>query len=194
MRVAICAMVVMVALVGTNFLGPIVPRASGGETRRTGPSSSAEGPDTAIERIRMTEMQEGRRLWEVEADKAELFEAKGEAVLIQVVEPVRIVIYNAQETLTSFAQKVIVDLRTKDLRLIGRVRSESSQGTKIFTERVDWSAGKRQISTDAPVVIEKEGYQIRGKGMVADTALERVTIRERIASEVTLSGEREQER
>ncbi len=187
-------MVVTAAFVGMNFLGPIVPRATGGETRPTVPSSSAEKPDTAAERVRMTETQEGRRLWEVEADRAELFEEKGKAILIQVVDPVRIVIYNGEETLTSFAQKVIVDLGTKDLQLIGRVRSESSQGTKIFTERVNWSAGKRQISTDAPVVIEKEGYQIRGKGMVADTALERVTIHERITSEMTLSGEREQER
>jgi LPS export ABC transporter protein LptC len=192
MRVAFRVVVVTVALAGMNLLAPRIAGATEGQSRPAAPPSSAAEPDTAIERVRMTETQRGKRLWEVEADRAEVFEDQGKAVLIQVVRPVRIVIYNDEETLTSFAKKVVVNLRTKDLQLIGQVRSESSQGTKIFTELVSWSARRRQISTDAPVVIEKEGYQIRGKGMVADTVLERVTIRERIASTITLSGKREQ--
>lgn len=192
MRAACRIVVVTVALLGISFLGSGVAWAAAGQVSPAVSPTSAEKPDTAIERIRMTETERGKRLWEVEADRAKLFEDKGKAILIQVVDPVRIVIYNGDETLTSFAEKVVVDLKTKDLELIGNVRSESSQGTKIFTELVNWSAGKRQITTDAPVVIEKEGYQIRGKGMVADTGLERVTVRERIASEVTLSGKREQ--
>lgn len=190
---AVCHIVVVtVALLGMSFPGSRVPRAAAGQTSPAVSPASSEEPDTAIERIRMTETQGGKRLWEVEADRAKLFEDKRKAILTQVVDPVRIVIYNGDETLTSFAQKVVVDLKTKDLELIGNVRSESSQGTKIFTELVTWSAGKRQITTDAPVVIEKEGYQIRGKGMVADTGLERLTVRERIASEITLSRKREQ--
>jgi LPS export ABC transporter protein LptC len=192
MRAACRIMVVTVALLGMSFLGSGVSGATAGQASPAVSPASSQVPDTAIERIRMTETQRGKRLWEVEADRAKLYEDKGKAILIQVVDPVRIVIYNGDETLTSFAEKVVVDLKTKDLELIGSVRSESSQGTKMFTELVKWSAGKRQITTDAPVVIEKEGYQIRGKGMVADTSLERVTVHERIASEITLSKEREQ--
>ncbi|MFQ5960552.1 MAG: LPS export ABC transporter periplasmic protein LptC [Candidatus Methylomirabilales bacterium] len=194
MRVTFRIVAVMGVLAGMSFLGPRVPGVTAEQTRPAVSPASPQGPDTAIERIRMIETQKGKRVWEVEADRAELFEDQGKAILIQVVDPVRIVIYNGEETLTSFAGKVIVDLKTKDLELIGSVRSESSQGTRIFTEFVSWSAGKRQISTDAPVVIEKEGYQIRGKGMVADTVLDQVTVHERIASEVTLSPEREQRR
>lgn len=193
MRVTFRIMMVMGALSVMTF-GPGVPGVTAEQTRPAVSPASPQRPDTAIERIRMTETQKGKRVWEVEADRAEVFEDQGKAILIQVVDPVRIVIYNGKETLTSFAGKVIVNLKTKDLELIGSVRSESSQGTRIFTEFVSWSAGKRQISTDAPVVIEKEGYQIRGKGMVADTVLEHVTVRERIASEVTLSRKREQGR
>lgn len=192
MRAACRIVVVTIALLGVSFLGSRVAWAGAGQVSPPVSPTSAEKPDTAIERIRMTETEKGKRLWEVEADRAKLFDDEGKAILIQVVDPVRIVIYNGDETLTSFAEKVIVDLKTKDLELIGNVRAESSQGTKIFTELVTWSAGKRQITTDAPVVIEKEGYQIRGKGMVADTGLERVTVRERIASEIAPSGKREQ--
>lgn len=194
MRVTFCIIMVTGALTGMGFLGARVPGVRAEQTRPAVSPASPQGPDTAIERIRMTETQKGKQVWEVEADRAEVFDDQGKAVLTQVADPVRIVIYNAGETLTSFAGKVIVDLKTKDLELIGSVRSESSQGTRMFTEFVSWSATKRQISTDAPVMIEKEGYQIRGKGMVADTVLEQVTVRERIASQVTLSRQREQGR
>ncbi len=191
MRVTFRIIMVTGALTGMGFLGARVPGVGAEQTRPAVSPASPQGPDTAIERIRMTETQKGKQVWEVEADRAEVFDDQGKAVLTQVADPVRIVIYNSGETLTSFAGKVIVDLKTKDLELIGSVRSESSQGTRMFTEFVSWSAGKRQISTDAPVMIEKEGYQIRGKGMVADTVLEQVTVRERIASQVTLSRQRE---
>lgn len=194
MRVTFRIIMVTGALTGMGFLGARVPGVGAEQTRPAVSPASPQGPDTAIERIRMTETQKGKQVWEVEADRAEVFDDQGKAVLTQVADPVRIVIYNSGETLTSFAGKVIVDLKTKDLELIGSVRSESSQGTRMFTEFVSWSAGKRQISTDAPVMIEKEGYQIRGKGMVADTVLEQVTVRERIASQVTLSRQREQGR
>ncbi len=191
MRIALHIAVVTVALVGVNPLGFPVPAASGSDDDLSLPSSSQQ-PNTAVERIRMTETRKGKRLWEVEADRGEMFEDQGKAVLVQVVEPVKIIIYEDGDTLTILSEKLVVDLRTKDLQLSGRVRSESSRGTKMFAERVSWSAEKRQIHTDVPVVIEKEGYQVRGKGMVADTVLERVTIHERITSEIRMSGEEEQ--
>ncbi|MFQ5881302.1 MAG: LPS export ABC transporter periplasmic protein LptC [Candidatus Methylomirabilales bacterium] len=154
------------------------------------PASPAQGPDAAIRGVRMIETRQGERLWEVEADKGEVFEDRGVAILMRGARPVRIVIYNGDEALTSFAEKAIVNLRTKDIQLTGQVQSESSKGTKIFTEVLNWSAGKRQLSTDAPVVVEKEGFQVQGKGMVADTILERMTIRERIASQINLSGKK----
>jgi LPS export ABC transporter protein LptC len=135
----------------------------------------------------MMETRQGERQWEVEADKADVLDDRGVAVLGKVVRPVRIVIYHGDETLVALAEKVIVDLKTKDLQLIGQVQAESNKGTRIFTEVLHWSATRRELTTDDPVVVEKEGFHIRGKGMVADTSLERMTFRERIASEVKLS-------
>lgn len=147
-----------------------------------------------MERIRLSETRMGERLWEVEADKGEVFEDRGIVILTRVVHPVRIVIHNGEESLTTFAEKAVVDLTTKDLQLFGHVRSESSGGTKFRAEHLTWSAGKRQISTDAPVVITRAGFEIQGKGMVADTVLERMTIREAVTSLVTLSRKGEHDR
>ncbi len=190
MRLLICTTAVTVALAGVSHVGPRILMA--GETASPAtPLPSTPSPDAAIQGVRMTETRQGELLWEVQADKAQVFEDRGIAILLRAIQPVRIVIYNDAETLISFAEKAVVDLKTKDLQLSGDVRSESSTGAKIFTDLLTWSARDRQIKTDAPVVIEKEGFHIQGIGMVADTILDRITIRERSASQVTLSGNRE---
>lgn len=189
MRLPLCAMAVAVVLAGVNFLGSGGPEVAAGQAR-----PSAEAPNAAIERFRIRETRKGERLWDVEADKAEVFEERGIAVLTRVVHPVQITIYWGKEQLVTFSEKAVVDLKTKNLQLSGRVRCESSEGTRIFSESLNWSAGNRKITTDAPVVITKGGVQIRGKGMEADTVLERMIIRERVVSQVTLSGRAEHRR
>lgn len=184
-----------VVLTGLNFLASGDVQVATGQTRpSTEAPSSGSGPGAAIERFRITETLKGKRLWDVEADKAEVFEGRGIAVLTRVVHPVQITIYRGEERVVCVADKAVVDLKTKDVQLTGRVRCESSQGPRIFSESLQWSAGHRRITTAAPVVIEKAGVQIRGRGMEADTVLERMIIRERIASQVTLSGSAEQRR
>jgi len=194
MRLPLCAMAVAVVLAGVIFLGSGGVEVAAGQARPSTEAPSGSGPNAAIERFRIRETRKGERLWDVEADRAEVFEERGIAVLTRVVHPVQITIYWDKGQLVTFSEKAVVDLKTKDLQLIGRVRCESSQGTRIFSESLKWSAGNRRITTDAPVVIEKAGFQIRGKGMEADTVLERMVIRERIASEVTLSGRAEHRR
>ena len=194
MRLPLCIMVVAVVLTGVNFLGSGGVKVAAGQARPSTEAPSGSGAGAAIERFRIRETRKGERLWDVEADRAEVFEGRGIAVLTRVVHPVQITIYRGEERVICFADKAVVDLKTKDLQLIGRVRCESSQGTRIFSESLKSSAGNRRITTDAPVVIEKAGFQIRGKGMEADTVLERMIIRERIASQVTLSGRADQRR
>ena len=194
MRLPLYAMAVAIVLAGVIFLGSGGVKVAAGQAKPSTEAPSGSGPNAAIERFRIRETQKGERLWDVEADRAEVFEERGIAVLTRVVHPVQITIYRGQERLVIFAEKAVVDLKTKNLQLIGHVRCESSQGARVFSESLNWSAGNRKITTDAPVVIEKAGLQIRGKGMEADTVLERMIIRERITSQVTLSGRAEQRR
>jgi len=191
MRLFSRTLAVLVFLVGIGFAGFSIPAAAEGRRPLSTAPSTDSAPQATIERIRLSETHMGERLWEVEADKGEIFEDRGIAVLSRVVQPVRIVIHNGKESLTTFAEKAVVDLVTKDLRLSGGVRSESSRGTQFFAEQVTWSAGKRQIITDVPMVIKEAGLEIQGKGMVADTILERMTIREPVTTLVTLSRVRE---
>jgi len=194
MRLLVHFVAVAVVLTGLIFLGSGAPEVPAGQPNSSPEAPSGSGPGAAIERFRIGETRKGERLWDVEADRAEISEERGIAVLTRVVQPVQIVIHRGEERLVIFAEKAVVDLKTKDIQLIGRVRCESSQGARLFSESLNWSAANRRITTDAPVVIEKAGLQIQGKGMEADTVLERMIIRERIASQVTLSGKVEQRR
>jgi LPS export ABC transporter protein LptC len=194
MRLPLCALGVAVALTGLNFLGSGGVKVAAGQAGPSTGAPSVSGPNAAIERFRIAETRKGERLWDVEADRAEVFEERGIAVLTRMVHPVQITIYRSKEQLVTFAEKAVVDLKTKDLQLTGGVRCESSEGTRIFSDSLNWSAGTRKITTNAPVVIEKAGFEIRGKGMEADTVLERMIIREQIVSRVTLSGRAEQRR
>lgn len=194
MRFLVRFVAVAVVLTGLIFLGSGALEVPAGQPNPSPEASSGSGPGAAIERFRIGETRKGERLWDVEADRAEISEERGIAVLTRVVQPVQIVIHRGEERLVIFAEKAVVDLKTKDIQLIGHVRCESSQGARLFSESLNWSAANRRITTDAPVLIEKAGLQIRGKGMEADTVLERMIIRERIASEVTLSGRVEQRR
>ncbi|MEE9137858.1 MAG: LPS export ABC transporter periplasmic protein LptC [candidate division NC10 bacterium] len=191
MRFSLSNLAVMGALVGMGVVGLSLLAGAEGHSRPGIAASPSSSPDATIDRIRMTESRMGKPLWEVEADKGEIFEDRGIVILTRVVHPVRIVIHNGKESLTTLADKAVVDLTTKDLQLFGHVRSESSKGMKFSTEHLTWSAGKRQISTDAPVVIKKAGLEIRGKGMVADTILERMTIHKPVTTLITLSRKQE---
>lgn len=192
MRFPLCIVVVTVAAALSNLFDFPVAMAADGRHESAPPPLSAPRPDATIEQVRITETRKGEKLWDVEADRVEVFEDRGVAVFSHVTRPVRIVIYNGKETLTAFAERAVVDLKSKDLQLIGHVRSESSQGTKVATERLNWSTESHEISTEASVVIEKGALRIKGKGMVADAVLERMTIFERIASQIALSRKREQ--
>jgi LPS export ABC transporter protein LptC len=188
MRIPFRVVAVTAAFAGMILLGGRLLVGADRQPSATGSVSSAPGPDASIQRVRITETRKGDRLWDVEADRAELFEERGLAILTRVAQPVRIVIYHGTEMVICLADKAVVNLRTKDLQLIGQVRLESNKGTRIFSELLNWSAEHRQITTDGPVLVEREGIQIRGKGMVVDAGLERMAIRERVASEITLSG------
>jgi LPS export ABC transporter protein LptC len=194
MRLLLCAGGVFVVLAGVNLVASGGVQVAAGQAKPPTEAPSVSGPNAAIERFRITETRKGERLWDVEADRADVSEERGIAVLTRVVHPVQITIYSSKEQLVTFAEKAVVDLKTKSLQLTGRVRCESSEGTRLFSESLNWSAGTRKVTTDVPVVIEKAGFQIRGKGMEADTVLERMVIREQIVSRVTLSGKAEPRR
>jgi LPS export ABC transporter protein LptC len=132
----------------------------------------------------MVETREGAPLWELWADRAELREREGSAVLIKEQHPVRIVLYAPQGQLTCTAKRVIIELQSKDVRLEGAIVARTEQGAELRTETLHWIAATRRLTTTDPVIVTRGGLVSQGRGMEADTGLERVRLFHNITSQV----------
>jgi len=159
---------------------PTVPGVSGA----TPPSSAAEPPNITLGQIHMVETRGGSRLWELRADRAEVHEREGYAVLFRVTRPVEVTLYSNQGQLVCTANRATVDLKTKDVRLEGEVFARSDQGTELRTEALRWLAASRRLQTDQPVMVSRGGMVSRGRGLEAETDLEQVRIFRNITSQL----------
>jgi LPS export ABC transporter protein LptC len=132
----------------------------------------------------MLETRAGSRLWEVRADRAEVFERDGYTLLSGGARPIEVVLFSPQGQLTCRASRARLDLRTKDVRLEGAVHARSEQGMELKTESLQWTAASRRVHTDQPVTITRGGLVSQGRGLEAETTLERVRIFRNITSQV----------
>lgn len=146
---------------------------------------SAKGPELEIQGVHMVETKDGSKLWEVRADKAEVFERAGVTHLRQVGVPVEVVLYSSEGTLTASAHEAIIDLKSKDVTLQGDVRGRSDRGTDLRTASLHWVAATRLLHTQDDVVVTRGGLVSVGKGLEAETNLEKVRILSGISSQMT---------
>ena len=172
-RFAAILVVVLLVLV----LAPIVRSA---EPIRGGAAS----PSISLRQVHMIETRDGSKLWEVRADQVEVNEREGFTVLTRVVRPIQIAFYSSQGQATCVADRATLDLTTKDVRLEGGVVARSEQGMELKTEQLRWNAASRRLQTDEAVTITRGGLVSRGRGLEAETDLERVRIFENITSQL----------
>ena len=151
-------------------------------------ASPTTAPEVTLQDFHLLETRSGTTLWDVRADRAEVHEREGYAILSQVTHPVQVTLYSSQGQLACTANRAFVDLKTKDVRLEGAVTARSDQGAELKTEMLRWIAATRQLRTDQPVLVSRGGLVTRGRGLEAETALERVQILQNISSQVWAAG------
>jgi LPS export ABC transporter protein LptC len=160
-----------------------------GASAGNGPTpAAAVPPDLVLRQIHLVETRGESTLWEVWADQAEIREQEGLSVLSRVSKPVEVVLYFTQGRLRCTANRALIDLKTKDVRLEGEVVARSDQGAQVETESVRWIAASRRLVTDQFVTVTRGGLMTRGRGMEAETSLERVRIFQNITSVLQPSG------
>jgi LPS export ABC transporter protein LptC len=154
--------------------------ARSGEPNRAGIAS----PSISLQQVHMIETREGSKLWEIRADQVEVNERQGFTVLTSVNHPIQIAFYSSQGQATCVADRATLDLTTKDVRLDGGVVARSEQGVELKTEQLRWIAASRRLQTDQAVTITRGNLISRGRGMEAETDLERVRVFQNITSQV----------
>ncbi len=166
-------------------LGLLICSAAFGAKAEAGAAPAPAGtapPDLVLRKIHLVETRGESVLWEVWADQVEMREAEGTGVLSRVANPVVVLLYFNQGQLRCTADRATVDLKTKDVRLDGAVVARSDQGTQLETDSVRWIAASRRLVTDRPVTISRGNLVTRGRGMDAETSLERVRVFQNITS------------
>jgi LPS export ABC transporter protein LptC len=165
--------------VGALFASDVVPPVRAADTAGTGTSS----PEIVLQRVHMVESRGGATVWEVRADQAEVNEREGFTVLTRMTRPIEITFFSRQGQVSCVANRAILNLKTKDVRLEGAVVARSDQGAELRTELLRWIAASRRLLTDQPVTIIRGGLLTQGRGLEAETDLERFRIFQNITSQ-----------
>jgi LPS export ABC transporter protein LptC len=172
-------------LQGSFVISMLIGMAGSGVGAHAGSAPGAAGevpPDLVLRQIHLLETRDNAVLWEVWADRVEMREAEGTGILSRISNPVVVVLYFPQGQLRCTADRATVDLKTKDVRLDGAVVARSDQGAQLETDSVRWIAASRRLQSDSPVTISRGNLVSRGRGMDAETSLERVRIMQNITS------------
>jgi LPS export ABC transporter protein LptC len=142
------------------------------------------GPEVRLQNVHMLETRDGATLWEVRADQVEVNEQEGVTVLTRAVRPISIVFFSSRGRVTCQANRATLDLRTKDVVMGGAIVARSDQGVELQAESLKWIAASRRLRSDDSVTITRGGLVSRGKGLEAETDLERVRILQNTTSQI----------
>lgn len=91
--------------------------------------------------------------------------------------------------LTVRADQLVVEHRTRDLRLQGNVRGEGPDSLAFETDRAHWNAEQRRITGETGVRIQRDDLSMRGTGFSYDLQSESLTMQS-ASLQVQLGGER----
>jgi LPS export ABC transporter protein LptC len=138
--------------------GVLVGRSRG--PRTLPPEPVKTNADYRIKEVHLQEEGTGSTRWHLDAEYGEVFEAQGRTmmkkVVVRVEEPARVWTVSADEG------DMLRD--SKDVELRGNVVLETSDGLRLETARLAWTAREQRAWTNDPVTIYRNGITVRGKG------------------------------
>lgn len=153
------------------------------------PSSSAspgtlQRTDAGIDRFRFVQSRSGTVQWEVQAQRARVFEAEHRAAL----EEVQVTLYGAKGwELRLAGDEGTIDTVKRDFMLVkraGPIAVELESGYTIYTNHLAWAEQRREISTRDPVTIVGHGLEVKGRGFLGKLDVEEFKVLEDVHVEI----------
>ena len=158
-------------------------------TKRQAPPTAAPDPvrskaDYRIKEVHLQEEGRGKTRWQLDAEYGEIFEDQGKTmmkkVVVRVEEPARVWTVSADEG------DMLRD--SKDVELRGNVVLVTSDGLRLETPRLAWTAKEQRAWTNDPVTIYRGGVVVRGQGFESRVNDETTTIKGRVRAVVMPGG------
>ncbi|HEV8437860.1 MAG TPA: LPS export ABC transporter periplasmic protein LptC [Methylomirabilota bacterium] len=144
------------------------------------PEPAQSRADYRIKEVHLQEEDRGAR-WQLDAEYGEIFEAQGKTVMKKVT--IRISEPNREWTVSGDEGELTRD--TKDVELRGNVIVVSSDGLRLETKRLNWTAKEQRAWTSDPVLIRRGGVVVSGQGFESRINEEATMIKGRVRATIT---------
>lgn len=149
-----------------------------GREMEEGLDLSVDKPEQIIEKFSMTDRRAGKKLWELIADKAQIFEDGG---VVFLEKPLVHFYEEGKKSSTVSAESGKVNRQDKLMELWGDVVINSLEDkTVIKTERMFYDTGDERIFSEEAVEITRPGMVTRGVGFESDVGLNVIEIKNNI--------------
>ena len=156
--------------------------------RRVDPAgSTGELPDQEVSDFAVTETDEGRVEWKMYALSAAIYNARNRIV----ARSVRIDFFDekGERSSTLTAREGEMHQIKRDMVARGGVVLQTTEGTRMSTEELQFLNGKQRIISDKFVRVERGGDVLTGIGFESDPNLEHFEFKRRVQATVrTRSG------
>ncbi len=120
--------------------------------------------DMVIKGVDYTEVRKGERLWELHAKQGRYYSKRNQTLLGDV----KVVVYlkNGKKVYIT-CDRAVMDVKTKDIDLFGRVTLTSGPYT-LTTDSLHYHDNKRVIKTRDRVIMTGNGMVLKGHGLSFD--------------------------
>jgi LPS export ABC transporter protein LptC len=136
--------------------------------------------DYRIKEVHLQEEDRGAR-WQLDAAYGEIFEQQQKTVMKAVT--IRINERTRDWTVSGDEGEMSRD--TRDVELRGNVVVVSSDGLRLETSRLNWTAKEQRAWTNAPVTIWRTGVVVRGQGFESRVNDEATMVKGRLRATIT---------
>jgi LPS export ABC transporter protein LptC len=158
MRKAPFAILACVVLFLAVVLGVLLHRARA--PRQVVNEPLASKADYRLKEVHLQEHTRDGSRWQLDAEIAENFQEQGRTIVRRVT--IRVQQTDRSWTVTGDEGDLVDE--TKDVELRGNVVLTASDGLRLETERLRWTAAEQRAWTNDPVVIYRAGTIVRGGG------------------------------
>ena len=134
------------------------------------PLQEQQGADAWIQGFSYRQTRSGSTKWVVTADQAKVFDDEHIAKLQSV--KVKLFDQNFEkEQVVITSQEGVMNTSSNDFDLVSQDKKTVmtfQAGYQVFSDRLTWKEGARQIHTEDSVVIQGDGLVITGTGLIGD--------------------------
>jgi LPS export ABC transporter protein LptC len=144
--------------------------------RESEPKTGSENiPSQIVEGFRLTESVSGKKLYQLQAVKAYVYESSNK---IDVTEP-KIIFFDdtGKEFSTLVARSGSVNNKSSDLIARNEVIVQTQDSTYLYTDSLVWLNSRQIVTTDAWVRINSKQGNIEGQGLISDAGLKKIEIK-----------------